>query len=256
MLGRTVLLFTLLLIATAILSCAWFVRAAQAMPMPESGPVAQNVRIDRELPGDAGPWLDRAIKRLEDDKSGWLRVTFRQTVTGPRSNFVAEGFLQTGPKHCVRRELEVINKNGSRGRILAVSDGAVLAKVQMLPETPDIVAVDALPTSGAGAFLEQHGCGGPRALLRSVRGKIQNAAVHAGSLDGRAVLRITGAMPTASSRVGLFLDAETFALLRYDETFEKDSASTLQIDFSSCEIGRELSVEECARLFSYQPSSE
>jgi hypothetical protein len=253
MLGRTVLLFTLLLIATAIVSGAWFGRAAQAMPLPETLSIAQDVRIDKEISGDAATWLDKAIKRLGDEKSAWLHVKFRQRVTGPHSNFVAEGFLQTGPKHCVHRAMEVISRGGSRGRAITVSDGVVLAKVQSIPEAPDAVVVDALPASGAEAFLEQHGCGGPLALLRKMRGSIQNATVHAGHLEGRAVLCISSAMPSASSRASVLLDAESFMLVRYEETFE--GASTLQIDFTSCEMGRELSAEECARLFSYQPAS-
>lgn len=255
MLGRSILLFTSLLIATAILSGAWFGRSAQAMPTPEPLLAAQNLRIDRQIPGEAAAWLDKAIERFNKDQSGWLHVKFRQTVRGKQSSFVAQGFLQTGPRNCVRREMEV-NANGSSGRVIAVSDGQVLAKVHRVPPSPEVATIDALPRSDTAAFLEQHGCGGPAALLRSVRGKIQNAEVHAGNLDDRAILRITGDVPATSSRVGLVLDGKSFMLLRYDEAFDQNLGSLLQIDFLDCEIGRELSVEECARMFSYQPTEK
>ena len=264
MLARTALLFALLAIATTVLTGAWFGTPVQTPPLANAASCPQEFAPDPSVADnglDAVSLLEKAIARIEADNTGWLRTKIRQT-THARSRFVAEGFLQRGPCHCARLEMEVIN-NTSRGRLTIVSDGALLAKVQALPGAQDAIHVEKLPDPNAEkeSFLVNHGCGGPRTLLCQLRDQLKETVSRTGLLGNRPVIQINGKVPaesglgmdgTQSAHACVYLNAKTLSLVRV-EWLNADKPS-LQIDFLDLEMGRELTAEECARVFSYHPA--
>jgi hypothetical protein len=240
MLIRTALLFALLAVSTTILTGAWFGTAPPPPPSVPFGFSPQDVKLDKSLAGmDAQTVLDLAIKRLDAD---WLRAKLRQSS----NQFVAEGFVQCGPNQCMRLEMEVQCKS-SRGKWTLVSDGVVLAKVRNMPDAPDSIHVETLPSSPAErlAVLANQGGGGPLALLRSARSQLKDASLQTGILGQHAVIQIRG--NAKSEPMSIYLDARTLLPIRVE-------TSNLQIEFAEFELGRELPAAECARVFSYHPT--
>ena len=265
MLTRFFFLFALLVSAIAALTGA---RSGSTPLTPQAGEVhftPHSAQLDADVissAADVTQLLDKTLAKLSDNGDGWLKTKFRQSMHEPR--LVVEGVLQRAPNHCARMETEVV-VGQSRGRLIVVSDGELIAQVRTLSGTASTVIVEKLPTTGA-ARKEQHlidnGCGGPHAMVSQLKQHLRNGKLQTGLLKDRPVIRIRGELQPASfpalARVassalvaGVYVDAETLWPHRFEWSDSK--RPLLQIDFYSVEIGRQLSFEECARLFSYQP---
>ncbi len=109
--------------------------------------------------------------------------------------------------------------------------------------------------------LAAKGCGGPHALLAQFRRRLNNGKLQTGLLDGKPVIQIRGnlqpADPKKPVRLGYaYLDAATLwphRLEWWSPDNAKASRPIVQIEFLEPEINHELSLEECARVFTYQP---
>ena len=272
MLTRLLFLLTVILGITIFLTGAWTGSLAPTAPAPEDAFVSQPVPLDADIIGsgtDGRQLLEKAIEKLAPAQAGWLKTKIRQTMSDTGSNFVAEGFLQRGPNHCARLEMN-IDTLGKRGRLLFVSDGEVVAQVREMPGSAPVVAVEEMPADSVSRaeFLERNGVGGPVMLLQEFRQHLQNARLQTGIMQGRGLIQIKGELePTAMSVCArtaipvcvayVYLDAQTLWPTRMEWWGVDESNNlrlVLRIEFLDAELNRELSDAECMRLFSYQPN--
>ena len=147
MLTRMLLLTTLVTGSIVFLTGAWTGPASPNARNAESRFVPQSVPLDADIIGsgvDAEQLLEKAIEKLAPPRTEWLKTKIRQTMNDGKSNFVAEGFLQRGPNHSPRLELN-ITTGGKTGRLLVVSDGDVVAQVRQIPGAEPVVVVEKLP---------------------------------------------------------------------------------------------------------------
>lgn len=280
MLTRTLFFFALLGGGTVFLTGAWFGSFAPSAQNPESFFTPQNVPLDADIVGsgvDANQLLEKAMEKLAPARTGWLKTKIRQTMNDADSRFVAAGFLQRGPNHCARLEMDVITGQ-AHGRLVIVSDGELLAQVRKLPGREPAVVLEDLPAAtektpaldpaAQEEYLVGKGCGGPRALLRQFRQHLRNGKLQTGLLHDKPVIRIKGDIDPATvpafapnkKRLTLiactYLDATTLWPHRFEWREQSKVAAArpiLQIDLHDFEIGRELSFAECTHVFSYQP---
>jgi hypothetical protein len=235
----------------------------------------QTVPMDANLIGsgiDATDLLAKAIDRLRADKATWLKTKIRQTVNDGESRFTAEGCLQRGPNHCARLELTILHGDAS-SRLVVVSDGESLAQVCTLAGASPVAGVERLPalTEATPTIdsavreenLRDKGCGGPRHLLVQLRQQMQNAKMQMGLLDERPVIQIKGEISPAAApsqkRASIacaYVDARTLWPHRL-EWWECDKTQTPRlsvcIEFLEPQINQGLSLDDCARVFSYHP---
>jgi hypothetical protein len=279
MVKRKLLLFTLVLGSTILLPGAWTGSSTPNTQNPEVVFVSQNVALDADIIGsgiDATQLLEKALEKLGGPRTAWMKTKIRQTIADADSNFIAEGFLQRGPNHCARLEMNI----GRHGRLRVVSDGEVVAQVRNIPgKAPDVV-VERFPDAAADSadnhsairekYLCGKSCGGPTALLQQLRQHLQEGKLQTGLLQGMAVIQVKGeidpgAMPMSAGTTMpvryayIYLDAKTLWPHRL-EWWGRDKTnalrSVLRLEFLEPQIDQELSPEACMRMFSYEPNDE
>lgn len=271
MLMRTLLLTAVVLGGLVFLSGAWPGPVAPSPQTIDSAFVPQSFPIDTAIIGSsigASELLQKALEKLDAKRVTWLRTKIRQTMSAPESRFFAEGYLQRGPNHCARLEMEV-DTNGNKGRLLVVSDGAMIASVRHSPNKDATVAVQSFPiTDDASAkheFLRTMNCGGPAVMLKEIQSSLRNGNLQTGLLHERRVIQISGdceleanadAGSIAVCYCQVYLDAETLWPCQI-EWFGLDALGNLKpimrVEYTDPEFNQELSLSDCARLFSYQP---
>lgn len=265
MLTRTLLLLVLLVSTTVFVAGAWFGKSALNA---EGGDVVftpQTVPLDPQIVGSgvsAEQLLQKALDQLGNRDACWLKTKIRQTGQGAEGRFVATGWLQRGPENCARLEMEV-KVGKATGRLVIVSDGAVLAEVRTLPGTPPDATIEKLPLVPLAKekFLFDKGCGGPVALVRHLRQHLRDGTLQTGLLNDVPVIRIHGDIATAAAPARLRGTATTLPIILYLDAAtlwphrcEWGRAGQLAVDFHDAHLGEPLSLDECASAFSYQPN--
>jgi hypothetical protein len=225
--------------------------------------------------------LDRAVERLAPARLSWLKLVLWQRMTGGDVHFESEGTLQLGPQHCARLDLNV-RTEATAGRWLVVSDGNAVAHVVQLGSAAPTVTSKLLKPPGQPATppaqtLRDLGCGGPRALLEDLRGRLRDVTAQTGRLDGQPMVRLYGrhdngqlaahggTVHGATVHGGtavpadfcyLYLDAQSLWPARI-EWWGRQSRPVpgllLEMEFRRPELNRPLSLDECIRAFSYRP---
>src|SRR5439155_25465876 len=105
---------TLVVGSVLLLTGAWTNSHSRPAQEPELAFIPQPVHLDADVIGtgvDAKQLLQMALDRLTPERMPWLNTKIRQTLTDARSNFIAEGFLQRGPRHCARLEMNLGQQN-------------------------------------------------------------------------------------------------------------------------------------------------
>ena len=279
MLTRLVFLFTVVLGSTILLPGAWTGSSTPIAQNPEVLFVPQIVALEADIIGsgvDATRLLEKALEKLGEPRTAWMKTKIRQTISDADSNFVAAGFLQRGPNHCARLEMNV----GKQGRLRVVSDGEVVAQVRNIPgKAPDVV-VERFPAASADSadhisaakekYLCGKSCGGPAALLQQLHKHLHNAKLQTGLLQGKAVIQVKGEIDSGATPMCaattipvryayIYLDAKSLWPHRL-EWWGRDKTnalrSVLTLEFLEPQIDQELSVETCMRMFSYEPNDE
>lgn len=271
MLTRILFLLSLALGCIILLTGAWTGSFTSSLPNSDVAFIAQPVPLDADTIGsgiDAKQLLQKALEKLDPKRSPWLKTKIRQTTTDAGSSFVAEGFLQRGPNYCARLQMTI----GMEGRLLVVSDGERVAVERKTPgEKPALEVTNMLDDESAAkdAMLCSKSCGGPQTLLEQLNRHLQDAKLQTGLLQDVPVIQIKGdlspdAMPVCTGAMipvrhaYIYLDAKTLWPHRL-EWHGVDKTNTLRLilrmEFLEPETNRELSVEECTRLFSYHPEA-
>lgn len=189
--------------------------------------------------------------------------------------FLAEGSLQLGPGHCARLDMQV--HTGTVGsRLLVVSDGHALARITRYAGEAPIIAGQLLVPSPADSIaalvapdqlLRDNGCGGPYPLVTQLRDKLTKLSTQTGTWNGRTVARLHGTCAAGGSAdltstlvpefCYVYVDAQSLWPHRI-EWWGKDQAPmarpVLEIEFRDPQLNRPLSMPDCIRAFSYQPS--
>ena len=271
MLTRMLLLITTLMGGLGLLTGAWpspFLSPQNA----ESGFVPQSFPLDADIVGSgigAPELLEKALAKLDWKQVTWLRTKIRQTMSDPESNFVADGFLQRGPGHCAHLELD-INTQGSKARLLVISDGTTVASVRETPNAKPNVTVHALPAIENPAikheFLRALNCDGPSASLKDILAHLRDGKLQTGLLGNRRVIQITGQFEADTTRAGgsiparhchVYLDAQTLwpcQIEWWGQDEHQRMKAIMRVEYADEQINRELPMSECAKLFSYQPT--
>lgn len=264
MLTRILFLLCLASSSIILLTGAWTGSFTSLPPAAECDFVPQAITLEADIIGsgiDAKELLRKAVEKLDPKRTPWLNTKIRQTMTDGGSNFVAEGYLQRGPDHCARLELHI----GKEGRMLTVSDGTMVAIERRTPGEKPVVEVTRLPEGDAPAresFLHKHACGGPEALLAQFEKQLQNATLQTGRLQNLPVILIKGDLTldvNKARHARIYLDAQTLwphRLESYGAGNHGSLRQCLRIEFLAPTLNHELSADECARLFSYDPERE
>ncbi len=269
MLARLLLFVCVAMGITILLTGAWPGPIAAPTQDREPAFLPQPVPLDNDIIGSgvsAHELVRKAIDKLDARKTPWLKTKIRQTMSDPECGCVAEGMLQRGPNQCARLSM----RTGAR-RWTVVSDGEVAAHVLECDEASAKVNVEQLParsesTAEREAFLTAKGCGGPLAMLQKLLPFLENAKLQTGLLDDAPVIQIhfdvnpsDKTMTIPARHANVYLDARTLWPWRVEwwgPDNENRLRSILRIEFLEPELNRELSVEECVRVFSYQPTEE
>ncbi len=240
---------------TVFLSGAWTGFARPAPEIADSDYSPQSITLDCDALGSevtATELLDKAIATLAC--ATWLKTTIKQAMIAPDSNCCADGVLQLGPNHCARLELKV-RTAGIVSNLLIVSDGGVSAEEQTIGEGAAVLVCELLPEDGKEQHLAVKCCGGPRAVLRELRGSLHNLKLQTGILNGDPVIQLHGDV-AASARpmrnCSVFLDAKTLWPHRVE--WRSQSQHVMRIEFCDPKVNQQLSLAECERIFSYQPT--
>jgi hypothetical protein len=275
MLTRFLFLMTLVLGSTVLLTGAWTGSFTPPPQRPEVIFVSQTVALDADIVGsgiDATRLLEKAVQKIDPQRTPWLKTKIRQTMTDAKTNFVAETTLQRGPNHCARLEMDI----GKRGRLLVVSDGELVAQVRKSPGSAPEVRVEHMPAKvdesaddgiAKEKFLIGKSCGGPAALLQQLQQHLQNGKLQTGLLHDIEVIQISGelnpeAMPLCARttipvrHAYVYLDAKTLwphAVEWWGVDRTNQSRVILRVEFLEPELNCPLSDEECMRIFSYRP---
>lgn len=267
MITRFLMLIPVALGSTVFLSGAWPGPFGSPAQKPETSFVAQTIALDPDVIGaglTSEELVAKAIAKLDWKTTQWLRTKIRQTVVDPESTFVSDGFLQRGPNHCARLELDVTSA-GRTSRLLTVSDGEVVVRVIGTTEnTPET-----LPSNAASreAHLGTIGCGGPLTVLRELQPYLKSATLQTGMRGDVPVIQIKADV-TATPLPGfatavparfcyVYLDAGTLwpACIEWWGTDKRGNLHFIsRIEFLDPQINHALSLEECSRMFSYQPA--
>jgi hypothetical protein len=270
-------MFTRWMTLLLCLACAVYL-AAEALPrqlptsprLPTPSPALDN-DIFQPTELDGRELLERAIKKLKSIT--WLRLTIGQRMHGSRG-FESSAELTLGPNDCAALDLTVKTGDGEgqpvRQRVIC--DGQVIATVNGDGEADGEVRGQRLPPSRRARvdLLHAHGCAPPAVLLRQVRGATPRWTVEQGTRAGRRVLRLSGPLDRSAvqasrwaalgaNQCSVELDAETLWPRRFEWRRldgHRGSALVLEMEYREAEVNRPLSLEECARVFSYLPQSD
>ena len=223
-------------------------------PTPQIAPTPTNFHLD------ALALLEQAHAAVEN--LDWLACEVRQKKGQGESPWSSDGTLQRGPQGCCRLELAMRTGSATPGRTIVVSDGRILARIMSSGGTKPTIETWPMPDDRPtqNAVLALQGCGGPATVLAQVRARGSDWTAQPASLGDRPGLAITGqltAAPTAGTlpkNARLFLDAETLWLSRAEWWSDQPDRSVLlyEIEFGRPRINQPLSLDECARLFSYR----
>ena len=280
MIKQILCLIPLLVVGAIFLIGAWPDSFAPSTQNACTDFVAQNFKLKcANLSGEitAKHLLEKTMETLSAAQVRWLKTKICQTMTDEESNFSAEGFLQRGPNHCARLEMQV-RTDGVTSRLLIVTDGAVLAQERTIHDhPPEIVCEDLPPESPApsgnapsarDAYLAGKGCSGPMTLMQQLFPHLKNLKLRTGMLQGQPVIQVKGEIqpgdyaPLAHTIIPvrhcyIYVDAKTLWPRRIEWWGQKKFGSlrcVMQIEFRDPAVNEELSLEECAHLFSYQPA--
>jgi hypothetical protein len=138
MLNKTLFMMFLLSAGSALLMGAWPGSSASPAKLTRSAFVAQALELETDIVGSdlsASELLEKALARLEPDHVSWLKTKIRQTMADGRTSFVADGFLQRGPRNCAHLKMDVLT-NGQCATLLIISDGNLIAEVKKIPHRP------------------------------------------------------------------------------------------------------------------------
>jgi hypothetical protein len=248
---------------------------------PQSAPVAAPApappaHID---PAAAGA-LDRAIDLLDPRQTPWLELTLWQRVRSDDLSYQAQGRYLLAPGRRLRLELQV-QVGETQGETLMVSDGQVLWKANRIGPNDRTVTkveigtvVEDLANPGTApqlrdVFLQDHCLAGIAPLLRGLRQRMTGLRQEAVRWKGRDILLLTGSWPAApagvvaggesfaSRQCRLFLDTATAWPHRIEwwgpAPEGEASALLLEMEFRNPRLNRELTPEQCAREFTFDP---
>ena len=254
-----------------------FLAGALRLPVaePPASFVPRAVSLAPEFASvDAKALLERAVDRLSPERIRWLHVHLRQQMGTSAAAFESEGTLQLGPDHCVRLDLTV-RTGVIPARRLVVSDGRAVAEVTQLGFGPPRATTRLLgPVSAPSTqspeppaeALCQLGCGGPYPLLKDLQTRLRALAAETGVWQRSSVVRLRGVLaagptgvatsPVAADFCYLYLDAQSLwpHRLEWWGTGSKQLARpVLALEFTDPQVNRPLSLDECVRVFSYQP---
>jgi hypothetical protein len=243
----------------AFLGIGWsstqFLSSATPTPPP---PPPRLVGIIEPVESGSETILADAIRQLE--KNPWLAVEIHQRKTD-QGKWSAEGALQRGPNGCARLELTIRSGELPPSRCTMVSDGRVLAQVIAVADRkPDINGWQ-LPTGDdREVMLTRYGCGGPLPVLRRLAKSVTTWDVRHRRVDERVFVEVTGILaggadPDGSRVARLTFDPRTSWLERvewWSDPPESGGKLVFEQEYRQPRLGRELSIEECARVFSYR----
>jgi hypothetical protein len=266
MLTRMLLLTSAVFGGLVFLAGAWPGPISSVPQNPHPGFVPHSFPLDPDIIGSgvgASELLKLALDKLDWNQVIWLHTKIRQTMSDPESGFVAEGFLQRGPNQCAHLEL-AINTNGGSGRLLVVSDGETVACVSEAPNTKATATAHSFPSTGdisnRNEFLRALNCGGPIVSLKEIHTQLRNGKLQTGLLHERKVIQVAGTFDPGENRAStcqVYLDAQTLWPCQI-EWWGCDASNRLvpimRIEYANPAINTALSLEECERLFSYQPA--
>jgi hypothetical protein len=272
----------LFLLLPAVLGPSLFLTGAWRGPVPPTASLppppflAQTVSLNRALIGDnatGAQLLDRALAQLAPSQLVWLRTEVWQKMTDARLDFEAEGTLDLAPGACARLDLAVRTPTAT-GRLLTLTDGHVLAHLRHFGDAAPVATSEPLPALAPGTeeerrrFLADRGCGGPGPLLAGLRRELSQMRLETGTYRGQPAIEIKGEfgagtvaapLPTTTPirYACVYLDAQTLWPLRL-EWWGLDpkygARPIVQMEFRAPVLNRALPLQECARLFSYQPA--
>jgi hypothetical protein len=280
MLTRMLFMIGLILCGIVALTGAWPARFSPLARNADSAFLPKIVPLDADIVGsgiDARQLLEKALQKLDAEEAAWLNTKIRQTVHNADSCFVAEGFLQRGPRQCARLELEIVS-SGARSRFVVVSDGEILAQVQKTQASRSVAEVVRLPAIESeaaeksqavrAAFLDGKNCGGPAALLRPIHQHLKAGTLQTGLLHEHPVIHVKGDLDLGKFpafadtnltvfSVSVFLDARTLwpvCIEWWGANGTKAARPLAQIEFREPIIGVPITDDECASMFSYSPN--
>jgi hypothetical protein len=229
------------------------------------------VHLDEAIVGtgiDAPQLVQAALDRLAPEKLPWLHTKIRQTLTDGQSSFDADGFLQRGPRHCVRLDMSF----GAQKFLRVISDGETLVEIRRWSSAEPQVVVDQLPEESAAKEenLAAKGCAGPCTVLRQLQQDMKESTLQTGLLENVPVICIRSDLaPQAKTagidtviparQVNVYLSARTLWPLRFEwHGVDKAGASRriLCLEFTEPDADRDLTVAECTRMFSYRPDED
>jgi hypothetical protein len=236
-------------------------------PNAPAAPTAQLVGIEPIESTGASVVADAVERHARVD---WLAVKIRQRQSGTEPHWTAEGILQRGPNGCTRLTMSYRNGDNQTHSSEMICDGRVLAQVIHRPgRGPEINGWE-LPATAEGReeILNKYGCGGPSALLRHLAGRIPKWEVRRLRQGDRLRVQTTGVLveqpeketfsgkiPAQKKVIRLSFDASTLWLDRvewWSDLPEAGGRLLWEQEYLDPRIGQALSLEECARVFSYQ----
>jgi hypothetical protein len=162
-----------------------------------------------------------------------------------------------------------IDTNGSKARLLVVSDGAIIASVRETSNAEPSVTIRPFPAtqdrSAKDEFLRAMNCNGPAVPLKDVLSHLRNAKLQTGTLRERRVIQVAGELNAAANGASasiavcccrVYLDADTLWPCQIDwlgaDAFNH-LKPIMRVEYFDAEVNQALNLSECARLFSYQP---
>jgi len=267
-----------ILLGTPCLACLTFLAAgALSRPTPTVAATPPDPFLAQPLPPDDARALDdadgprvlgRSLASLREAR--WLSVTIWQKLHDAADGYESETRLTLGPDHCARMET-TLRAGAGVCKLLVVSDGHTLAETLRWPGAAPQVTSAYLPSPAGSVqreqFLRKRGCVGPHALLTELRDLRPAWRLETGIWRERPVIRLeapleahgmqsAGHANVAARSCRLYLNAASMWPMRlewYRGVEPQHAQLLLEIEFRDPELNRELSREECARVFSYQP---
>jgi hypothetical protein len=172
-----------------------------------------------------------------------------------------EGTMEFGPYDAVR--LEATRHAGKLvERILVVCDGTQLVEERRVENQAPGVTLMTLPAGdnrdARALALRGKGVIGPAESLADIVPCVDAGAVETGLLRGQPVVRLTFAVTRdprdlGATQVDLYLEPTN--LVPREIAWRVKDKTVLRQEWRDVEANRPRTLEECMRLFSYQPGS-
>jgi hypothetical protein len=236
-------------------------------------------------------WLKEAISALDAKRQPWVEAELWQHVDVHGVCFQADGRYYAGPENRLRMEWDIHLEN-SRGSALVVSDGRTIwDRLDMGPGTAPIVrkidlgqVVELLQAPGITdqfrmGFWGDMGFLRMAPLLRQIEQQMVVTHHEPATWQNRPVTKLTAFWSEAVSKnlaprnqvlpafmprkCYLYLDAEHATLKYWPYRIEwwgpapgrRDDSLLLQMEYREPKLGKALSAEEMARIFSFDPGT-